>query len=379
VGDILCSLSYFLNLNDGIGEVDEVDNLGNKLVKTVGDLLQAQFRTGTSRIVKNVREKLLLTIKESLLKLNLLINSKPLSSVISEFFNLSQLCQLLDQTNSLAEMSNKRRITALGPGGLSKEQAGLDIRDISDSDFCRVCPVETPEGPNIGLVKNLSVNARINENGFIEAPYRKVVNGVVTSEITYLSATEERYYCIGQAGITLDTHGKILNDQVIARFQDETTLIPVKQLDFVLVSPSQVFSIATGCIPFLEFDDANRALMGANMQRQAVPLLNPESPIIATGLEADIAKYSGSALVAPADGTIEYVDSEKIVFVDNRNRKTTYSLTSFQRSNQNTVVLQTPLVNSGDVVTSGQILADGSAMQKGELALGKDVLVAFMT
>ncbi|AUB31108.1 DNA-directed RNA polymerase subunit beta [Spiroplasma floricola] len=376
--DIIATISYAINLMDGIGEIDDIDHLGNRRVRTVGELLQNQFRIGMMRIEKNVREKLA-TSNPFKMKPSSIINNKPLTAIIGEFFNLSQLSQFMDQTNPLAELTNKRRLTALGPGGLSRDRAALEVRDVHPSHYGRICPIETPEGPNIGLINNLSTYAKINEYGFIETPYRKVKNTkVMSGEYEYLTADKEKDYVVAQANINLAEDGTILDDQVIARYRGDDIMVSPQDIDYVDVSPKQIVSIATSCIPFLENDDANRALMGANMQRQAVPLINPESPIVGTGVEHEAARDSGDAVVATESGIVKYVDSKKIV-IEQKDGIKTYDLNDFSRSNNGTAITHLPIVKIGDKVKAKDILADGPSMEKGELALGQNVVVAFTT
>ncbi|WP_338985183.1 DNA-directed RNA polymerase subunit beta [Spiroplasma endosymbiont of Diplazon laetatorius] len=376
--DIIATISYAINLMDGIGEIDDIDHLGNRRVRTVGELLQNQFRIGMMRIEKNVREKLA-TSNPFKMKPSSIINNKPLTAIIGEFFNLSQLSQFMDQTNPLAELTNKRRLTALGPGGLSRDRAALEVRDVHPSHYGRICPIETPEGPNIGLINNLSTYAKINEYGFIETPYRKVKNTkVISGEYEYLTADKEKDYVVAQANINLAEDGTILDEQVVARYRGDDIMVAPQDVDYVDVSPKQIVSIATSCIPFLENDDANRALMGANMQRQAVPLINPESPIVGTGVEHEAARDSGDAVVATADGIVKYVDSKKIT-IEQKDGIKTYDLNDFSRSNNGTAITHLPIVKIGDKVKARDILADGPSMEKGELALGQNVVVAFTT
>ncbi|AUM62297.1 DNA-directed RNA polymerase subunit beta [Spiroplasma monobiae] len=376
--DIIATISYAINLMDGIGEIDDIDHLGNRRVRTVGELLQNQFRIGMMRIEKNVREKLA-TSNPFKMKPSSIINNKPLTAIIGEFFNLSQLSQFMDQTNPLAELTNKRRLTALGPGGLSRDRAALEVRDVHPSHYGRICPIETPEGPNIGLINNLSTYAKINEYGFIETPYRKVKNTkVISGEYEYLTADKEKDYVVAQANINLAEDGTILDEQVVARYRGDDIMVSPEDVDYVDVSPKQIVSIATSCIPFLENDDANRALMGANMQRQAVPLINPESPIVGTGVEHEAARDSGDAIVATADGIVKYVDSKRVT-IEQKDGIKTYDLNDFSRSNNGTAITHLPIVKLGDKVKARDILADGPSMEKGELALGQNVVVAFTT
>ncbi|WP_342252567.1 DNA-directed RNA polymerase subunit beta [Spiroplasma endosymbiont of Amphibalanus improvisus] len=378
VPDIIAVFSYLLNLTEGLGQVDDIDHLGNRRVRTVGELLQNQFRIGLLRIEKNAKEKMS-TINMFKIKPSNIFNNKPLTAVIGEFFNLSQLSQFMDQTNPLSELTNKRRLTALGPGGLSRDRAGLEVRDVHYSHYGRICPIETPEGPNIGLINNLSTYAKVNPFGFIETPYRKVEKGIILNESEYLTANDEQKFVVAQANIQLDDKNKIIDKDVIARFQGENVLVPSSEVDYVDVSPKQIVSVATSCIPFLENDDANRALMGANMQRQAVPLLKPQAPYVGTGIEHIAARDSGLAAIAKVSGVIDYVDAKKIIIKDSSNKLHEYRLDNFVRSNQGTSLTHTVLVKKGQKVTKGQILADGPSMENGELALGQNLLVAFTT
>jgi DNA-directed RNA polymerase subunit beta len=380
VADVVATISYLENLKYGIGEVDDIDHLGNRRVRTVGELLQNQFRIGMIRIEKNVREKLTTT---NLLKVrpSTIINNKPLTAIIGEFFNLSQLSQFMDQINPLSELSNKRRLTALGPGGLSRDRAGLEVRDVHPSHYGRICPIETPEGPNIGLINNLATYAKINEYGFITSPYRRVENGYIKEDqknIVYLTADEEKNYVISQANVRIDEDQQLLDDKVLARYQGDDIMANVEDVDYIEVSPKQIFSIATNAIPFLENDDANRALMGANMQRQAVPLLKPEAPFVGTGIEFETARDSGSAIVNKHAGIVKYVDS-KVIVVETKEGTDTYQLANFERSNNGTALAHTPIVHAGDKVDAGEIIADGPSMENGELAIGQNVVVAFTT
>ena len=377
IADILATLSYILNFVHGIGNADDIDHLANRRIRTVGELLQNQFRIGMGRIEKNVKEKMSTTDSNKMKPANI-TNNKPLTAVIGEFFNLSQLSQFMDQTNPLAELANKRRLTALGPGGLSRDRASLEVRDVHYSHYGRICPIETPEGPNIGLINNLATYARINEYGFIETPYRQVIAGKISNEIKYLTAGEEKNYIIAQANIELDANNVIKNNNVIARSNGQNIIVGPSEVEYIDVSPKQIVSIATSCIPFLENDDANRALMGANMQRQAIPLLKPQSPIVGTGVEYAVARDSGLAIVANLSGVVQYVDSHEII-IKSENEITTYELSRFDRSNQGTAITHVPLVKVGDKVEVNQILADGPSMKDGELALGQNVIIAFMT
>ncbi|ATZ16847.1 DNA-directed RNA polymerase subunit beta [Williamsoniiplasma luminosum] len=378
IPDIVSSISYVINLKHLIGEVDDIDHLGNRRVRTIGELLQNQFRIGMMRIEKNVKEKLA-TSNLYKIKPSTIINNKPLTAIIGEFFNLSQLSQFMDQINPLSELTNKRRLTALGPGGLSRDRAGLEVRDVHPSHYGRICPIETPEGPNIGLINNLSTYAKVNEYGFITTPYRKVINGVIQNDIIdYLTADEEHNFIISQAGVKQDDNGTILNKTVVARFRGEDMVANIDEVDYIDVSPKQIVSVATSAIPFLENDDANRALMGANMQRQAVPLINPESPIVGTGIEFEAARDSGAAVVALESGIAKYVDS-KLITIESKKGIKTYELSDFDRSNNGTALVHSPIIKVGDQVEKGQIIADGPSMEQGELAIGQNVVVAFTT
>ena len=381
VPDMLASINYVMCLANGIGETDDIDHLGNRRVRSVGELLQNQFRIGLSRMERVVRERM--TIQDlEIITPQTLINIRPIIATINEFFGSSQLSQFMDQPNPLAELRHKRRISALGPGGLSRERAGFEVRDVHYSHYGRMCPIETPEGPNIGLITSLATFARINEYGFIEAPYRKVdkETGVVTSEIVYMTADEEDAYTIAQANEPLDNEGHFLDKKVSARFRDEIIEVAPEKIDYMDVSPRQLVSVVTACIPFLENDDANRALMGSNMQCQAVPLLTTDSPIVGTGMEYKAARDSGSAVLAKEAGTVVKVSADEIVIKgDKTGAKYTQKLIKFARSNQSTCINQRPIVSAGDHVEQGDIIADGPAMDNGELALGKNVLIGFMT
>ncbi|MFV0379515.1 MAG: DNA-directed RNA polymerase subunit beta [Anaerorhabdus sp.] len=376
ISDMLAFYSYQLNMIDSIGNVDDIDQLGNRRIRTVGELIQNQFRVGLARMERVVKERMSISdIAEVTAKK--LTNIRPLTAAIKEFFSSSQLSQFMDQQNPLAELTNKRRISALGPGGLTRERAGFEVRDVHNSHYGRICPIETPEGPNIGLISNLTTYARIDEYGFIQTPYRKVEkNGKVSTEAIYLSADEERDYVIAQANEVID--GKLPKGQVVARKAGETILADVADVELADISPKQIVSVATACIPFLENDDASRALMGANMQRQAVPLLRPDSPYVGTGIEHSIALDSGSGIVASEDGMVTYCDANKII-VSGDNGDKEYQLDKFKRSNAGTCINQHPIVKNGDQVKRGMILADGPSMQNGELALGQNVTIAFMT
>ncbi|WP_177167359.1 DNA-directed RNA polymerase subunit beta [Salinibacillus kushneri] len=386
--DMIASISYFFNILHGVGDTDDIDHLGNRRLRSVGELLQNQFRIGLSRMERVVRERMSIQDTNSITPQQL-INIRPVIASIKEFFGSSQLSQFMDQTNPLAELTHKRRLSALGPGGLTRERAGFEVRDVHYSHYGRMCPIETPEGPNIGLINSLSSYSKVNEFGFIETPYRRVdpETGKVTDQIDYLTADEEDNYVVAQANATLDEGGRFAEDEVIARFRGENTVVPRERIDYMDVSPKQVVSAATACIPFLENDDSNRALMGANMQRQAVPLINPKSPIVGTGMEYVSGKDSGAAVVAKHGGIVERVEAKevhvrRISEVDGKEVKgdvDVYKFQKFIRSNQGTCYNQKPIVENGERVKKGDILADGPSMEQGELALGQNVLVAFMT
>ncbi|MFC6118972.1 DNA-directed RNA polymerase subunit beta [Macrococcoides bohemicum] len=386
--DILSSISYFFNLLAGVGFTDDIDHLGNRRLRSVGELLQNQFRIGLSRMERVVRERMSLQDTESVTPQQL-INIRPVIASIKEFFGSSQLSQFMDQANPLAELTHKRRLSALGPGGLTRERAGMEVRDVHYSHYGRMCPIETPEGPNIGLINSLSSYARVNEFGFIETPYRKVdiETNTVTSQIDYLTADEEDAYVVAQANSRLDDNGKFLDDEVVCRFRGDNTVMARERMDYMDVSPKQVVSAATACIPFLENDDSNRALMGANMQRQAVPLMNPEAPFVGTGMEHVAARDSGAAVVAKYKGRVEHVEARqikvrRIVEEGGKEIETdldVYKLAKFARSNSGTCYNQRPIVEAGNIVTKGEILADGPSMELGEMALGRNVVVGFMT
>ncbi|WP_339253105.1 DNA-directed RNA polymerase subunit beta [Sporosarcina sp. FSL W8-0480] len=386
--DIVASISYFFNLLHGVGNTDDIDHLGNRRLRSVGELLQNQFRIGLSRMERVVKERMSINDTQSIVPQQL-INIRPVIASIKEFFGSSQLSQFMDQTNPLAELTHKRRLSALGPGGLTRERAGMEVRDVHYSHYGRMCPIETPEGPNIGLINSLSTFARVNKFGFIETPYRKVdpETNRVTARIDYLTADMEDNYVVAQANAPLNEDGSYVNEEVVGRFQGDNTVFKREQIDYMDVSPKQVVSAATACIPFLENDDSNRALMGANMQRQAVPLLNPEAPFVGTGMEHVSARDSGAAVLAKFHGIVEHVEAREIRIrrietVDGKEVKgdlTIYKLENFIRSNQGTCYNQRPIVSVGDRVKPRDIIADGSSMEQGELALGRNVLVAFMT
>ena len=381
--DIFASINYNIHLEYGIGNDDDIDHLGNRRIRAVGELLQNQYRIGLSRMERVVRERMS-TQDLSSITAQSLINIKPVTAAVKEFFGSSQLSQFMDQNNPLSELTHKRRLSALGPGGLSRDRAGFEVRDVHYSHYGRMCPVETPEGPNIGLINSLASYARINEYGFVEAPYRKVdktdpANPRVTDEVVYLSADEEDKYTVAQANEALDAEGHFVRNSVSGRRREETSEFPKKDIDLMDVSPKMVFSVATAMIPFLENDDANRALMGSNMQRQAVPLLVTEAPAVGTGMEMKAAIDSGNCVIAEADGVVERSASNEIIVKETNGTIHNYKLAKFQRSNQGTSMNQRPLVNKGDEVKAGQVLADGPSTCGGEIALGKNPLIGFMT
>ncbi|SMF94087.1 DNA-directed RNA polymerase subunit beta [Methylomagnum ishizawai] len=382
--DIIDVLRELINIRNGIGTVDDIDHLGNRRVRSVGEMVENQFRLGLVRVERAVKERLSLADAESLMPQEI-INAKPVAASIKEFFGSSQLSQFMDQNNPLSEVTHKRRVSALGPGGLARERAGFEVRDVHTTHYGRVCPIETPEGPNIGLINSLAVYARTNEYGFLETPYRKVVDGVVSNEIEYLSAIEEGKYWIAQASARMGEDGRLVDDLVSCRHQDEFTLSTADKINYMDVSSKQIVSVAASLIPFLEHDDANRALMGSNMQRQAVPTLRTEKPLVGTGMERIVARDSGVTVVAKRGGVIEFLDASRIVVRVNDDETEAgvpgvdiYNLTKYTRSNQNTCINQRPLVKPGDKVARGDILADGPSTDMGELALGQNLLVAFM-
>ena len=377
ISDIYAAVSYYLNLQDGIGNDDEIDNLGNRRVRQVGELIQGQFRVGMARMERVIRERMTTQELENVTPKSL-INIRPVTAVLKEFFGSSQLSKFMDQINPIAELTDKRRLSSLGPGGLSRERAGMDVRDINPSHYGRICPIESPEGQNIGLITSLAGYAKINEYGFIMTPYHKVVDGVVTDTIEYLTADEDKDYYISQATVAMDDNNRIIEDEVVVRLNGDNVMAKREEVNYVDVSPAQIVAVTTSCIPFLNYDDGHRTLMGANMQRQAVPLLTTESPIVGTGVEATAAKYSGSTVVCKADGVVDYADAKKII-VKTAKAKDTYYLADFERSNAATCINHKPLVKKGDQVKMGQIIADGPSTQNGELAIGKNMLVAFMT
>src|SRR5213596_3103813 len=385
--DVVYVIRHLLQVRLGTKSTDDIDHLGNRRVRSVGELLENQFRVGLTRMERAVKERMSISDITNLMPHDL-INAKPVSAVVKEFFGSSQLSQFMDQTNPLAELTHKRRLSALGPRGLSRERAGFEVRDVHPTHYGRICPIETPEGPNIGLISSLSTYARTNEFGFIETPYRKVNGGRVTDEIIFLTALEEERFVIAQANAEIDRTGKFVQERVSARKGGEFRMVPPEELHFMDVSPKQLVSVAAALIPFLENDDANRALMGSNMQRQAVPLLQPEAPLVGTGMEHVVARDSGSVVVAKRPGVVEYVSADRVVVrAESRSKKTDpvqdlpldiYNLTKYRRSNQNTCINQKPIVRKGQRVAAGDVIADGPGTDQGELALGRNVLVAFM-
>ncbi|MBK7416608.1 MAG: DNA-directed RNA polymerase subunit beta [Dechloromonas sp.] len=382
--DIVAVIKILVELRNGRGEIDDIDHLGNRRVRSVGELAENQFRAGLVRVERAVKERLSQAESDNLMPHDL-INAKPISAAIKEFFGSSQLSQFMDQTNPLSEITHKRRVSALGPGGLTRERAGFEVRDVHPTHYGRVCPIETPEGPNIGLINSLALFARVNDYGFIETAYRKVVDSQVTNEIEYLSAIEEGNYVVAQANASLDATNRLSDDLVTCREKGETILAEPGRVNYMDVAPSQIVSVAASLIPFLEHDDANRALMGANMQRQAVPCLRPEKPLVGTGIERTVAVDSGTAVVALRGGSVDYVDAARIVVRVNDDETVAgevgvdiYNLMKYTRSNQNTNINQRPMVKVGDVIAKGDVVADGASTDKGELALGQNMLVAFM-
>jgi DNA-directed RNA polymerase subunit beta len=382
--DVLDVLKVLISIRNGEGGVDDIDHLGNRRVRSVGEMAENAFRVGLVRVERAVKERLTIAESEPLMPQEM-INAKPVAAAVKEFFGSSQLSQLMDQNNPLSEVTHKRRVSALGPGGLTRERAGFEVRDVHPTHYGRVCPIETPEGPNIGLINSLSVYARTNQYGFLETPYRRVENGQVTDKIEYLSAIEEGHYAIAQANSGISAAGKLTDDLISCRFENEFTLMPVDRINFMDVSPKQIVSVAASLIPFLEHDDANRALMGSNMQRQAVPTLRADTPLVGTGMERPVAIDSGVTVVAKRGGVVDSVDASRIVIRVNDNETDAneagvdiYGLTKYTRSNQNTCINQRPLVHAGDTIARGDVLADGPSTDLGELALGQNLLVAFM-
>ena len=382
--DLINVLKTLINIRNGSDTVDDIDHLGNRRIRTVGEMAENAFRVGLIRVERAVRERLSLVEQEELMPRDL-INSKPVSAAIKEFFGSSQLSQFMDQNNPLSEIAHKRRISALGPGGLTRERAGFEVRDVHPTHYGRVCPIETPEGPNIGLINSMAIYARVNDYGFLETPYREVVNGKATSKIKYLSAIDEGNFVIAQANTTLDGKNKLIDELISARYQNEFTLMPPESIEFMDVSPKQIVSIAASLIPFLEHDDANRALMGSNMQRQAVPTLLADKPLVGTGMERKVAVDSGVTIVARRGGIVDSVDASRVVIAVNDAEAITgesgvdiYNLTKYTRSNQNTCINQRPLVKVGDLIEKGDVISDGASTSLGELAIGQNLFVAFM-
>ena len=377
ISDLYAAVSYYLNLLANIGNIDEIDHLGNRRVRQVGELIQTQFRVGMSRMERVIRERMTTQEIENVTPKSL-INIRPVTAALKEFFGSSQLSKFMDQINPIAELTDKRRLSSLGPGGLSRDRAGMDVRDVNESHYGRICPIESPEGANIGLITSLASYAKINEYGFITTPYHKVENRHILDDVVYLTADEEADYYISQSTVNIDENNNIADDTVVARLNGENVMVKSDLVNFIDVSPSQIVSITTSCIPFLDHDDARRALMGSNMQRQAVPLLKTEAPIVGTGVEYVAARDSGSTIVAKADGVVEYADSKKIV-IKNAKGKDEYYLANFERSNAESNISHNPIVKKGDKVHRGEVIADGPSTDKGELALGKNMVVAFMT
>ncbi len=382
--DILAVLKVLIDIRNGKGTVDDIDHLGNRRVRSVGEMAENVFRVGVVRIERAVRERLSVAESEGLSPQEL-INAKPVAAAVKEFFGSSQLSQFMDQNNPLSEVTHKRRVSALGPGGLTRERAGFEVRDVHPTHYGRVCPIETPEGPNIGLINSLAVYARTNDYGFLETPYRKVTNSKVTNAVDYLSAIEEGDFVIAQANAELDSKGKFIDDFIPCRHKGEFTLTNPAEVNYMDVSPKQIVSVAASLVPFLEHDDANRALMGSNMQRQAVPTLKAEKPLVGTGMERTVATDSGVTAVAKRGGLVDQVDAGRIVVRVNEEEVPAgdpgvdiYNLTKYQRSNQNTCMNQRPLVSVGDQVESGDVLADGHTTHLGEWALGQNRRAAFM-
>ncbi|HEY8972613.1 MAG TPA: DNA-directed RNA polymerase subunit beta, partial [Burkholderiaceae bacterium] len=383
--DILCVIKTLVDLRDGKGEIDDIDHLGNRRVRSVGELMENQYRIGLLRMERAIKERMSSVDIDTVMPQDL-INAKPAAAAVREFFGSSQLSQFMDQTNPLSEITHKRRLSALGPGGLTRERAGFEVRDVHPTHYGRICPIETPEGPNIGLINSLATFARVNKYGFVETPYRKVKDGRVTDEVVYLSAMEEGRYSVAQANVPVDAKGRFTEDLVVCRASGTRDVVPMTpdKVDYMDVSPKQLVSVAAALIPFLENDDANRALMGSNMQRQAVPLVRAEAPFVGTGMEGVVARDSGAAIAARRSGVIDQIDATRVVIRATEDLDPTksgvdiYRLMKYQRSNQSTCINQRPLVKVGDVVKKGDIIADGPSTDLGELALGRNVLVAFM-
>ena len=377
ISDVYATCSYYLNLLSGFGNYDEIDQLGNRRVRQVGELIQNQFKIGITRMERVIRERMTTQEIDSITP-KTLINIRPVTAAMKEFFGSSQLSKFMEQINPIAELTDKRRLSSLGPGGLSRDRAGIDVRDVNETHYGRICPIETPEGPNIGLITSLSSYAKVNEYGFVTSPYRKVVDKKVTDEVVYLTADDERDYYLGQATVKVDKNNIITEEELICRHNGDTVIVPAEKVNFIDVSPSQIVSITSSLIPFLDHDDATRALMGCNMQRQAVPLLRAEAPFIGTGVEYVAARDSGSTIICKEDGVVEYADSKKIV-VKTKKDKDVYYLANFERSNAESCINHSPIVSEGDSVYKGQIIADGPSTSAGELALGKNMIIAFMT
>ncbi|HEY6546040.1 MAG TPA: DNA-directed RNA polymerase subunit beta, partial [Dokdonella sp.] len=381
--DIVAVVKTLVDLRDGRGEIDDIDHLGNRRVRSVGELMENQYRLGLLRMERAIKERMSSVDIDTVMPQDL-INAKPAAAAVREFFGSSQLSQFMDQTYPLSEITHKRRLSALGPGGLTRERAGFEVRDVHPTHYGRICPIETPEGPNIGLINSLATFARVNKYGFIESPYRRVKDNRVTDEVVYLSAMEEMRHHVAQANAELDAKGKLVDELITCRYSGDVLLVPREKVDYIDVSPKQLVSVAAALIPFLENDDANRALMGSNMQRQAVPLIRAEAPFVGTGMEEVVARDSGAAIAARRSGVVDQVDATRIVIRATEETDASkpgvdiYRLRKFQRSNQNTCINQRPLVNVGDRVDAGEILADGPSTDLGDLALGKNVLVAFM-
>ena len=381
--DIIAVIRTLVDLRDGKGEIDDIDHLGNRRVRSVGELMENQYRIGLLRMERAIKERMSSVDIDTVMPQDL-INAKPAAAAVREFFGSSQLSQFMDQTNPLSEITHKRRLSALGPGGLTRERAGFEVRDVHPTHYGRICPIETPEGPNIGLINSLATYARVNKYGFVETPYRKVKDGRVSDEVVYLSAMEEGRYTVAQANIPIDNRGRFTEDMIVCRHAGDVQMVPADKVDFMDVSPKQLVSVAAALIPFLENDDANRALMGSNMQRQAVPLVRAEAPFVGTGMEGVVARDSGASIGARRTGIVDQVDATRIVVRATEEADPTkpgvdiYRLMKFQRSNQNTCINQRPLVKVGDQVKKGDIIADGPSTELGELALGRNVLVAFM-
>ena len=376
--DLVASMRYLVNLYYGVGHIDDIDHLGNRRVKTVGELLLDQFYIGLVRMERVIRERMTIQPDLSSVTPQALINIRPLVASVKQFFGSSQLSQFMDRTNPLSEITHKRRLSALGPGGLTRERAGFEVRDVHYSHYGRICPIETPEGPNIGLIGSLSIYARINNLGFIETPYRKVENGKVTDKIIYLTADEEDQYKIAQINIKIDDNHKITQEGIPCRYRDVYLTVSPEEVDFIDVAPDQMVSISASLIPFLDHDDANRALMGTNMQRQAVPVIKAETPLVMTGMESKVARDSGTIIIAEEDGVVEKVDSRNIIVKNNQGKSKEYILKKFHRSNQGTCINQKPIVKEGQKITKNMVMADGHNTEQGFLSLGRNILVAYM-